>query len=271
MVGQRAVVARVAGSRPRGILEGPAERAARPATGGVGPPPVARLPVARVKARGLAVVVSREPPRDLRRDLRRGLRRPTGRAGRAAPLPPKVLAGPAILAARHRVTSAAARPRAMVKGPAGRPAPRARARRERARLTAGHARAGPLREQLPMVMSGVAAGGPRPVVSSVARAGPRPRVSSAAAPGPRRAPRPVTGPGPRGRTGPGRRARGTANVTAAGRQIATSGVMTAVRCRVVVLGVRAATTAPQRATGRVASAAGMAPRLAAASVLKTGA
>jgi len=274
MVGQRVVVVRVAGSRRPGVPEGPAERAGRPATGKVGPPPVAMVPVVlvpvvRVKAHGLAAVVLREPPRD----LRRGLRRPTGRAGRAARLPPKDLAGPATLAARHRVTScAAARP-----------------------LTAGHARAGTLREPLPMVMSGAAAGGPRPVVSSEARAGPRPRVSSAAARGPRRAtdpgrpsrtPRaalpgarlgnrraayPVTGPGPRGRTGPGRRARGTANVTAAGRQIATSAVMTAVRLRVVVVAVRTARTAPQRATGPVASAAGMAPHKTAASVLTTGA
>jgi hypothetical protein len=137
MVGQRAVAARVAGSRPRGTPEGPAERAARPAPGRVGPPPVARVPVVPVpvvpvKARALAAVMSRESPRD----LRRGLPRPPGRAGRAARLPPEDLAGPATPAARHRVTSHAAV-------------------------------------------------------------------------------RPVTGLGPRGRTGPGRRARGTANVTAA--------------------------------------------------------
>jgi hypothetical protein len=63
-------------------------------------------------------------------------------------------------------------------------------------------------------------------------------------------------------------------VTAAGRQIATSGAMTAVRCRVVVLAVRTAataTTASQRVTGRVASAAGMEPQMTAASVLTTGA
>jgi len=290
MVGQQAVAERVAESRPREALAGPAERVGRPATGGVSPPPVVRF-----KARGLAAVVSREPPRD----LRRGFRRPTARAGRTARLPPKDLAGPATLAARHPVTSrAAARPLAMVQGHAGRPARharRARARREQARLTAGHARAGTRREPLPMVMSGPAAGGPRPVVSSVARAGPRPRVSSAAARGSRRtaapgrptetlraAPRParlghrqvalpVTGPGPRGRTDPGRRAAETANVTAAGRQIATSGVMTAVRLRVVVPAVRTATTAPQRATGRVAPAAGMAPHLTTASVLTTAA
>jgi hypothetical protein len=292
MVGQRAVVVRVAGSRPRGALEGPAARAGRPATGGVSPPPVARVPAARVKARGLAAVVPREPPRD----LRRGLRRPTGRAGRAALLPPRDLAGPATLAARHPVTSRAmARPLAMVKGHAGRRARRAQARRERARLTAGHARAGTLREPLPMVMSEAAARGPRPVVSSVARAGPRPRVSSAAARGPRRAtdpgrptgtqraaPRParrghrrvalpVTGPGPRGRTDPDRGAAETANVTVAGRQIATSGVMTAVRPRAMVPAVRTATTAPQRATGRVVPAAGMAPHMSAASVQTTAA
>jgi hypothetical protein len=60
-------------------------------------------------------------------------------------------------------------------------------------------------------------------------------------------------------------------VTAAGRQIATSGVLTAVRCQAVVLAVRTARTAPQRATGRVASAAGMEPRMTAASVLTIGA
>jgi hypothetical protein len=234
MVGQRAVAVRVAGSRPRGALAGPAERARRPATGKVGPPPAARVPVVRVKARGPAAVVPREPLRD----RRRGLRRPTGRAGRAARLLPKALAGTATPAARHRVTSrAAARPLGMVKGNAGRRARRARARREQARLTAGHARAGALREPLPMAMSGAA--------------------------------RPVTGPGPRGRTGPGRKARGTANVTAAGRQIATSGVMTAVRLRVMVTVGRTATTAPQRATGRVVSAARMTPRMSAAGVLTT--
>jgi hypothetical protein len=59
-------------------------------------------------------------------------------------------------------------------------------------------------------------------------------------------------------------------VTAAGRQIATSGVMTAVRLRVVVPAVRTATTVPQRAMGRVPSAAGMAPHVTAASVPTTG-
>jgi hypothetical protein len=160
MVGQRAVAARVAGSRPRRTLAGPAERARRPATGKVSPPPAARVPVVRVKARGLAAVVPREPPRD----QRRGLRRPTGRAaraGRAARLPPKALAGTATPAARHRVTSrAAARLLGMVKGNAGQRARRARARREQARLTAGHARAGALREPLPVAMSGAAAGRP---------------------------------------------------------------------------------------------------------------
>jgi hypothetical protein len=183
----------------------------------------------------------------------------------------------------------------MVKGHAGRRVRRARARREQARPTAGHARAGTLREPLPMVMSGAAAGGPRPAVSSAARAGPRPRVSSAAVRGSSRtadpgratetlraAPRParlgrrrgalpVTGPGPRGRTDPGRKTAETANVTAAGCRVAMSGVMTAVRLRVVVAAVRTATTAPQRATGRVAPGAGMAPHMTAASVLTTGA
>lgn len=203
MVGQRAVAVRVAGSRPRGALAGPAERARRPATGKVSPPPAARVPVVRVRARGLAAVVPREPPRDLRRGLRRrGLRRPTGPAGRAARLPPKALAGTATPAARHRVTSrAAARPLGMVKGNAGRRARRARARREQARLTAGHARAGALREPLPVAMSGAAAGRPRPVGSSVPRA----------------------------------------------------------------------TTAPQRATGRVVSAARMAPPMSAVGVLTTAA
>jgi len=264
MVGQRAVAVRPAESRPREAQAKVAEQAGRPATGRVGRPPVVPVPVVRVKARGLAAMLLREAPRDLRPGCR-GVRRPTGRAGRRAR--------------------------------------RAPPRREQARPMARRARAGTLRVIPPMVMAGLAAGGPRPVASSAARAGLRPQVSSAAARAPRRptapgrptgapptgtpraAPRgarlghrraalPVTGPGPRGRTGPGRRARGTANVTAAGRQIATSGVMTAVRLRglqVIVLAVRTPTTAPQRATGRVASAAGMAPRLAAASVLKTGA
>jgi hypothetical protein len=262
MVGQRAVAERVAESRPRGALAGPAERAGRQATGGVSPPPAVRVPVMQVpavqvpvmqvKAAGLAAGV----PRELPPDLRRGFRRPTGRAGRAARLPPKDLAGPATLAARHPVPSrAGARPPAMVKEHASRLARRARARRERALLTAGHAPAGALRETLreplPMVMSGAAR---RP-----ARLGHR------------RGALPVTGPGPRGRTDPGRRAAETANVTAAGRQIATSDVVTAVRLRVVVPAVRTATTALQRATGRVVSAAGMAPHMTAASVLTTAA
>jgi hypothetical protein len=246
--------------------------------------------VVRVKAHGLAAVVLREPPRD----QRQGLRRPTSRAGRAARLPPKDLAGPAAPGARHRMTSrAAARPPAMVRGHAGRRARWARARRGQARLTAGHARAGALREPLPMVMSGAAAGRPRPTGSTVPRAGPRPRVSSVAARGPRRtaapgrprgtqraAPRgarpghrrvalPVTGPEPRGRTDPGRKAVETASVTAAGRQIATGDVMTAVRLRATVPAVRTATTAPQQGTGRLVSVAGTAPHMSAASVLTT--
>jgi hypothetical protein len=235
------------------------------------------------------------PHRDLRRG-RRGLRRPTGRGGSAAHLPPKDLAGPATLAARLRATSrAAARLRAMVTGHAGRRVRRTRARGEQARLPAGPAPAGTPRVPLPMTMFGVAARGPRPVASSAARAGPRPRVSSAAVIGPppaarpgrptgtpraapdgaprghRRTVLPVTGPGPRGRTGPGRRARGTASVTAAGRRVVTSGVMRAVRLRAMVPAVRTATTVPQRATGRVASVAAMAPRLTAPSVLTTAA
>ena len=273
MVGQRAVAVRVAGSRPRGVLARPAERAGRPATGAVSPRLVVRVPVLLVKARGLAAMVSGEPPRHLRRGRRErpGSRRPTGRGGRAARLPPKGLAGPVTLAARHRVTNpAAARPRAMVNGPAGRIARRTPARREQVRLTEGHAQAGALRVPPPMTMFGMAAGGPRLAASSAARAGLRPRVSSAAVRGPRRAALRVTGPGPRGRTGPGRRARGTANVTAAGRQIATSAVMRAVRLLATVPGVQVATTVPQRATGRVVSAAGMAPHMAVASVLTTG-
>jgi hypothetical protein len=307
MVGQQVVVVQVAGSRPRGILVGPAERAGRPATGGVSPPPVVRLPVARVKARGLAAAVPREHPRLLRRGYRRPrvLRRPTGRGDRAARLPPKDFAGPATPAAPHRVTRpAAARTRAMVQGHAGPRARRAQARREQARRAAGRARAGTLRVPPPMAISGMAAGGPRPAASSAPRAGPRPRVSSAAAPGPRRAATPgpappaaapgrptgippaaplgarpghrrgalpATGPGPRGRTGPGRRATETASVTVAGRQIAPSGVMTAVRLLVMVPVVQTPTMAPQRATGRVVSAAGMAPHTSAASVLTTAA
>jgi hypothetical protein len=307
MVGQRVVVVQVAANRPRGILVGPAERAGRPATVGVSPPPVVRLPVARVKARGLAAAVPREHPWLLRRGYRgpRGLRRQTGRGDRAARLPLKDFADPVALAARHRRTrAAAARPRVMVRGHAGPRARRAQARRERARPTARHARAGTLRGAPPMAMPGAAAGGPRPAVSSVPRAGPLPRVSSAAARGPRRAatpgpappaatpgrpteapraaPRgarpghrlvalPATGPGPRGRTGPGRRATETASVTVAGRQIAPSGVLTAVRLLVTVPAVRTPTTAPQRATGRVASAAGMAPHTSAASVPTTAA
>jgi len=275
MVGQRAAVVRVAGSRPRGILARPAERAGRPATGAVSPRLVMRVPVLLVKVRGLAAMVPGELPRHLRRG-RRGHRerpaprRPMARGGRAARLPPKGLAGPVALAARHRVTKCAApRPRAMMNGPAGRPVRRARVRREQVRLTAGHAQAGTLRVPPPMTVPGMAAGGPRPAPSSAARAGLRPLVSSAAVRGPRQGALRVTGPGPRGRTGPGRRARGTASVTAAGRQIATSGVMRAVRLRAMVPGVQAPTTAPQRATGRVVPVAGMAPHMTVASVLTT--
>jgi hypothetical protein len=273
MVGQRAAVVRVAESRPRGALARPAERVGRSATGAVSPRLVVRVPVLLVKARGLAAMV----PGALLRHLRRGRRerpaprRPMARSGRAAHLPPKVLAGKVALAARHRVTSCAVpRPRATVTGPAGRPVRRAQARREQVRLTAGHAQAGTLRVPPPMTVSGMAAGGPRGAPSSAARAGLRPLVSSAAVRGPRRPALRVTGPGPRGRTGPGRRARKTASVTAAGRQIATSAVMRAVRLRAVVPGVQAATTAPQRATGRVVPVAGMAPHMTVASVLTTG-
>jgi len=64
---------------------------------------------------------------------------------------------------------------------------------------------------------------------------------------------------------------GTANMTAAGRQIAMSGVTTAVRFAVAVFAVRTATTSPQRVTGSVASVAGTAPHMTAATVLTTGA
>jgi hypothetical protein len=304
MVGQRAVVVRVAGSRPRGVLVRPAERAGRPATGGVSPRlvvlvPVVLVPVVLVKARGLAAIVLRAPPRDPRRG-RRGFREQrlrTGRGDRAARLPPKDLARPPALVARLRVTSrAAARPRAvvaMVKVHAGRRVRRTPARREQVRRTAGRARAGTPRAPAPMTMLGKAAGGPRPAARSVARAGPPLRVSSAAVRGPRRAaepgrptgppraaPRvaplghrqvalPVTGPGLRGRTGPGRRATRTASVTVVGPQIATSGVMTAVRLRARVPVDRTAATVPQRATGRVAPAAGMAPHLTTAASGRT--
>jgi hypothetical protein len=292
MVGQRAVAVRVAGSRPRGVPARPAERAGRSATGGVSPRLVVLVPVVLVKARGLTAMVPRALPRGLRRGFQgfRELRRPTGLDGRAARLPPKDLARPAALEARLRVTNrAAARPRAvlaMVKVHAGRRGRRAPARREEVRRTAGRALAGTPRVPPPVTMFGMAAGGPRPVVSSVARAGPRPRVSSAAVRGLRRAAEPlghrqvalpVTGPGLRGRTGPGRRATGTASATAVGRQIATSGAMTAVRLRglrglrATVPADRTATTVPQRATGRVALAAGVAPHLTAASVLTTAA
>jgi hypothetical protein len=79
----------------------------------------------------------------------------------------------------------------------------------------------------------------------------------------------VTGPEPRGRTDPGRKAVETASVTAAGRQIATGDVMTAVRLRATVPAVRTATTAPQQGTGRLVSVAGTAPHMSAASVLTT--
>jgi hypothetical protein len=220
-------------------------------------------------------MVPGELPRHLRRGRqeRKGPRRLMARGGRAAHLPPKGLAGPVALAARHRVTKCAApRPRPAVTGPAGRPVRRTRARRAQVRLMAGHAQAGALRVPPPMTMSGMAAGGLRPAPSSAARAraGLRPPVSSAAVRGPRQMALRATGPGPRGRTGPGRRARGTASVTAAGPLIATSGVMRAVRLPAVVRGVQAATTAPQRATGRVVPVAGMAPHMTAASVLTTG-
>jgi hypothetical protein len=231
------------------------------------------VPVLLVKARGLAAMVPGELPRHLRRGRqeRKGPRRLMARGGRAAHLPPKGLAGPVALAARHRVTKCAApRPRPAVTGPAGRPVRRTRGRRAQVRLTAGHAQAGTLRVAPPMKMSGMAAGGPRPAPSSAARAGLRPLVSSAAARGPRRGALRVTGPGPRGRRGPGRRVRETASVTAAGRRIATSGVMRAVRLQAMVPGVQAATTVPQRATGRVVPVAGMAPHMTVASVLTTG-
>jgi hypothetical protein len=308
MVGQRAVAVRVAGSRPRRVLAGP-ERAGQPAMGGVSPPLVVRVPV-RVKARGLAAVVRREPPRELRRGHRgfRERRRPTARRGRAVRLPPMDLVGPAALAARRRVANrAAARVRAMVvtvKVHAGRRVRRTPARREQVLPRAGHARAGRRRVPLLMMMFAMAAEGPRPAASFAAPAGPRPRVSSVAVRGPRHVAEPgrptgtppaapcgarlghhqvalpVTGPGLRGRKGPGRRAAGTASVTAVGPQIATSGVMTAVRLRglrglrglrALVPAVPTAMTLPQRATGRVAPAVGIAPRLPAASVLTTGA
>jgi hypothetical protein len=270
MVGQRAAVVRVAGSRPRGVLARPAERAGRPATGAVSPRLVVRLPVLLVKARERAAMVPGELPRQLRRE-RPVPRRPMARGARAARLPPKSLAGLVALAARHRVSDRAVpRLRAMVTGPAGRHVRRVRPRREQVRLMAGHAQAGNLRVPPPMTMSGVAAGGPRPAPSSAARAGLRPLVSSAAARGPRRGALRVTGPGPRGRRGPGRRVRETASVTAAGRRIATSGVMRAVRLQAMVPGVQAATTVPQRATGRVVPVAGMAPHMTVASVLTTG-
>ena len=306
MVGQRAVAVPVAGSRPGGVLARPVERADRPATGAVSPRlvvlvpvllvpvllvPVLLVPVLLVKARGLTVTLLRATPRGLRRGFRE-LRRPTGRGGRPARLP-KDLACPVALAARLRVTNrAAARPRAMVRVHAGRRARRAPPpRRERVRRTAGRARAGTPRVPALMTMSGIAAGGPRPPVSSVARPGRRPRVSSVvvrvrrrvAAPGrppgpPRAAPLghrqvalPVTGPELRGRTDPGRRATRMVSVTVGGLQIATRGVMTAVRLRARVPADRTATTVLQRATGRVAPAGGMAPRLTAASVLTTAA
>jgi hypothetical protein len=189
---------------------------------------------------------------------------------------------------------AAARPRAtvaMVRVHAGRLARRAPPRHDQVRRTAGRARAGTRRAPPPMTMFGMAAGGPRPPVSSGARPGRHPRVSSGlvrvprrvAEPGrppgpPRAAPLghrqgvlPVTGPGLRGRTGPGRKATRMVSVTVGGHQIATSGVMTAVRRLATAPGDRTARTVPQRATGRVAPAAGMAPHLTAASVLTTAA
>ena len=60
-----------------------------------------------------------------------------------------------------------------------------------------------------------------------------------------------------------------ASVTAVGHQMATSGVMTAVRLRATVPADRTARTVPQRATWRAAPAAGMAAHLTAASVLTT--
>jgi hypothetical protein len=280
MVGQRAVVVRVAGNRPGGVLARPVERADRPATGTVSPRLVVLVPVLQVRARGLAATVLRAAPRDLRRG-RRGfpeLRRPTGRGGRPARLPPTDLARPAALEAPLRMTSrAAARPCAvvaMVRAHAGRRVRRAPARRGQVRRTAGRARGGTPRVPPPMTMLGIAAGGPRPVVSSAARAGPRPRVNSAAVRGPRRAAHPVTGPGLHGRTGPGQRPTRMASVTAVGHQIATSGVMTAAQLRglrATVPGDRTAATVPQRATGRVAPAAAMAPHLTAASVPMTAA